>query len=148
VSLTVCCRVPAPDATDPGQVTALGLLRSTWTMLRARLLAVLVLMSLQDAAIFACQRLADFVTNHGGSLTPRSRAMTTAIMIHHAEYATSEAGSCGFWWHCAPSEHAVYCETHSLQPRWRGWAGHTHGKPWGRCRGRLRTPRSAPSQEV
>ena len=58
-----------PDAADPGQVTALGLLRSTWTLLRGRLLAVLVLMSLQDAAIFACQRLADFVTNHGDSVT-------------------------------------------------------------------------------
>lgn len=46
-------------------MTALGLLRGTWAMLRGRLLAVLVLMSLQDAAIFACQRAADFVTNHG-----------------------------------------------------------------------------------
>ena len=50
-------------------MTALGLLRSTWTLLRGRLLAVLVLMSLQDAAIFAFQRLADLVTNHGDSVT-------------------------------------------------------------------------------
>ncbi len=37
-----------------------------WGILRGRLLAVLVLMSLQDAAIFACQRLADLATNYGG----------------------------------------------------------------------------------
>jgi hypothetical protein len=67
---TAFCRKSVPGALETGQVTALGLLRSTWTMLRGRLLAVLVLMSLQDAAIFACQRLADFVTNHGGTLTP------------------------------------------------------------------------------
>jgi hypothetical protein len=53
-----------PESAETEQVTALGLLRSTWATLRGRLLAVLVLMSLQDAAIFACQRLADFVTNH------------------------------------------------------------------------------------
>lgn len=57
---------------DNGRVTALGLLRGTWATLRGRLLAVLVLMSLQDAAIFACQRLADFATNHGESLERHS----------------------------------------------------------------------------
>ena len=79
--MTAFCRVSVPDAADPGQVTALGLLRSTWTLLRGRLLAILVLMSLQDAAIFACQRLADFVTNHGEMLTPFLCHGTT-IAIH------------------------------------------------------------------
>lgn len=46
-------------------MTALRLLQGAWNTLQGRLLAVLVLMSLQDAAIFACQRLADFATNHG-----------------------------------------------------------------------------------
>lgn len=45
-------------------MTALGLLRGAWRTLRGRLLAVLVLMSLQDAAIFCCQRLADLATNY------------------------------------------------------------------------------------
>ena len=72
VSLTACCRVAVLESAETGQVTALGLLCSTWAILRGRLLAVLVLMSLQDAAIFAFQRLADFVTNHGEPLAPIS----------------------------------------------------------------------------
>lgn len=63
--LTLACACCVSRPNDPAAVTVLGLLRGVWRVLQGRLAAVLVLMSVQDAAIFGCQRLADFATNHG-----------------------------------------------------------------------------------
>ena len=50
------------------RLAPLPLLRAAWAALLPRLLPVLLLMMLQDSAIFALQRLADLGANHGGCL--------------------------------------------------------------------------------
>lgn len=77
------CRV------DAGRVTTLGLLREVWSTLRGRLLAALVLMSLQDAAIFTCQRIADLATNHGGLLSANEEITNSPLQLWPVACRTS-----------------------------------------------------------